>query len=54
MNAPRQAQLSNKVRARQHMTMPMARGHGLKKGLVIGQRGGPVANDDHYKGETEL
>ena len=41
---PRRAQLSKKVRARQHMTVPMARGHGLKKGLLIVHVGpvGPV------------
>ena len=37
MSVPRWAQWSKKVRARQNMTVPMARGHGLKKGLVIGE-----------------
>ena len=32
---PRRAQWSKKVRARQHMTVVMVRGHGLKKGLLI-------------------
>ena len=32
---PRRAQWPEKERARQQMTVPMARGHGLKKGLVI-------------------
>ena len=35
MIVPRRAQWSKKVRARQQMTVPMARGHGLKKGLTI-------------------
>ena len=35
MSGPRRAQWSKKVRARQHKTMPMAHGHGLKKGLNI-------------------
>ena len=35
MIVPRRAQWSKKVRARQQMTVPMARGHGLKKGLEI-------------------
>ena len=34
MIVPRRAQWSKKVRARQQMTVPMARGHGLKKGLL--------------------
>ena len=35
MSVPHRAQWSKKVRAQQHMTVPMARGHGLKKGLDI-------------------
>ena len=35
MNVPRRTQWSKKVRAPQHMTVPMARGHGLKKGLLM-------------------
>ena len=37
MSVPCRAQWSKKVRARQLMTVPMARGHGLKKGLFITQ-----------------
>ena len=37
MSVPRRAQWPKKVRARQHMTVPMARGHGLKKGLDMTQ-----------------
>ena len=32
---PRQSQWSEKVRARQQKAVPMARGHGLKKGLSM-------------------
>ena len=35
MIVPRRAQWSKKVRAREQLTVPMARGHGLKKGLII-------------------
>ena len=35
MSVPRRAQWSKKVRALQQMTVSMARGHGLKKGLVM-------------------
>ena len=35
MIVPSRAQWSKKVCARQQMTVPMARGHGLKKGLAM-------------------
>ena len=38
MIVPRRAQWTKKVRARQQMTVPMARGHGLEKGLPITHR----------------
>ena len=34
MIVPRRAQWSKKERAGQQMTVPMARGHGLKKGCL--------------------
>ena len=40
MSVPRRAQCYKKVRARQHMTLPMASWHGLIKGLDGGLSGG--------------